>query len=454
MRGRYVSSVDSRDLSGQGVVVHIGLDDIDSHFGGCTTHLSYLIVKELLKTLNVEFIDYPNLIRLNPSIPFKTRGNGAVVLRLKTDKSSIKLLVKTLTDMTLKYISEYEVNVGSDPGVALVFGEVPKELSKLYMKALTDYVHRDYLLNILNRLDNVELPLGTSRGVIGALAAIGWPQGSDCTYELLAYRVLRDIGERCVDKTSVKYVDLKYSEYVFNNYDHENDILLITPHSNDPVLLGIRGEYPEVLTNYLNELRICEPISGYMIFRTNQGTDAHLILGSIDDVRPFRTLCLETTLRSKPKYLRGGHLIIKICDEPILYAVFYKESTLTSVISELGIDSKVVLCGSIKQWDNLTNVMNVEKVHIIELVRTYVHNPKCPRCGKRMKSAGVSKGFKCGKCGYRTTNLSKEVVKEVINVNKVYTVKPYRMKHLTKPLCRYGREKQCYYVRPSGDWII
>jgi len=453
LRGRYVSNVYDEGLSDQEILVHIGLDDIDSHFGGCTTHLSYLIVKELLKTLNIEFIDYPNLVRLNPSIPFKTRGNGAVALRLKTFRSNIKLLVKTLTHMTLKYLSEYEVSVGSDPGIALVFGDVPKELSKLYMKALTDYVHRDYLLNILNKLDNIETPLGTSRGVIGALAAIGWPQGSDCTYELLAYRVLRGVGERCVDKDSVKNADLKYSRYVFNNYDHEEDILLITPHSNDPVLLGIRGEYPEVLINYFNELRICEPVGGYMIFRTNQGTDAHLILGNVNDVRPYRTLCLETTLKSKPEYLRGGHLIVKVCDEPTLYAVFYKESSLTSIISGLGIGSKVILCGSIKQWDNLTNVMNVEKVHVIELVRTYIHNPKCPKCGKRMKSAGVGKGFKCDKCGYRTANLNKEVIKEVININKVYTVRPYRMKHLTKPLCRYGKEKQCYYVKPSGNWI-
>ncbi|MGH9987928.1 MAG: tRNA(Ile)(2)-agmatinylcytidine synthase, partial [Nitrososphaeraceae archaeon] len=65
-------------------VVHIGLDDTDSTRGKCTTHAAYRITDYLLNHKISEFVDYPLLIRLNPNIPWKTRGNGAVCLRFRT----------------------------------------------------------------------------------------------------------------------------------------------------------------------------------------------------------------------------------------------------------------------------------------------------------------------------------------------------------------------------------
>ena len=55
-------------------VLHIGFDDTDSLRGSCTTHLATLIIHEIFD--QVSFLDFPNLIRLNPNIPYKTRGNG------------------------------------------------------------------------------------------------------------------------------------------------------------------------------------------------------------------------------------------------------------------------------------------------------------------------------------------------------------------------------------------
>ena len=57
--------------------MHIGLDDTDSTRKGCTTYVAALLVEKLQK-LDANFIDYPNLIRLNPNVPWKTRGNGAL----------------------------------------------------------------------------------------------------------------------------------------------------------------------------------------------------------------------------------------------------------------------------------------------------------------------------------------------------------------------------------------
>src|ERR671928_1105975 len=63
-------------------ILHIGFDDTDSTLSRCTTQLAFKITDYLLKE-DAKFIDYPLLIRLNPNIPWKTRGNGAVCLRLK-----------------------------------------------------------------------------------------------------------------------------------------------------------------------------------------------------------------------------------------------------------------------------------------------------------------------------------------------------------------------------------
>ena len=77
----------------------IGFDDTDSPKGMCTTFLAYKIVGELKKE-NSEFLDFPNLIRFNPNIPWKTRGNGAVSIRIRTKNSSkTKNKIKNLVDI-------------------------------------------------------------------------------------------------------------------------------------------------------------------------------------------------------------------------------------------------------------------------------------------------------------------------------------------------------------------
>ncbi len=61
------------------MVLWIGLDDTDSLQGMCTTYLATELVSELTK--DYDLIGYPRLVRLNPNIPWKTRGNGAICLR-------------------------------------------------------------------------------------------------------------------------------------------------------------------------------------------------------------------------------------------------------------------------------------------------------------------------------------------------------------------------------------
>ena len=78
--------------------MYIGFDDTDSPKGMCTTYLAYKMVKTLKKE-KVTFLDFPNLIRFNPNIPWKTRGNGAVGLTISTENpQKIKRVIKKLVE--------------------------------------------------------------------------------------------------------------------------------------------------------------------------------------------------------------------------------------------------------------------------------------------------------------------------------------------------------------------
>ncbi|MHA1407397.1 MAG: hypothetical protein ACTSSG_08465 [Candidatus Heimdallarchaeaceae archaeon] len=61
--------------------LHIGFDDTDSLQGSCTTYLARKIIEQIKE--KIEFLDFPRLIRNNPNIPWKTRGNGAIALTFR-----------------------------------------------------------------------------------------------------------------------------------------------------------------------------------------------------------------------------------------------------------------------------------------------------------------------------------------------------------------------------------
>src|SRR2546430_10941236 len=71
-------------------MVHwIGVDDTDSLQGMCTTFLATEIVRDL--TEDFDIVGYPRLVRLNPNIPWKTRGNGAICIRVGRGSGSSRV---------------------------------------------------------------------------------------------------------------------------------------------------------------------------------------------------------------------------------------------------------------------------------------------------------------------------------------------------------------------------
>src|SRR4030042_6508082 len=118
--------------------MHIGLDDTDSTRKGCTTYVTALLVDKLEK-LNVKFLDYPNLIRLNPNVPWKTRGNGALCIRIEYHED----IEDQIKEATISLVEEYaDLDFkGTDPGIVFFKkAKIPKEAKTFAEKAITGIV--------------------------------------------------------------------------------------------------------------------------------------------------------------------------------------------------------------------------------------------------------------------------------------------------------------------------
>jgi tRNA(Ile2)-agmatinylcytidine synthase len=432
-------------------VVHIGLDDIDLYQFGCTTHAATYLIHELSKLLHIHLLDYLNLVRLNPSIPWKTRGNGAVAIRIAIPCRYID----NLAELTQRIIDDYYAklckHLGIDiaephvnPGIVIALNPLPPIYGHIYTKALTDVVLPEVVLDKLMKNSNTLLvERYRGRGIVGAAAAIGWVlHSSDYTYELITYRSkYRYLEPRCVDESSV-YLFNDTTRYTFNNIDIETNRILVTPHGFDPVLYGVRGDDVFELIKALEMIKVCEPISAWTIFRSNQGTDAHIVERSVSELRSYRTARLRLRILGKPIVIPKGHVIVRAGDSTgVIDLVFFKPSKLDTVAKKLQIGDEVVVHGHAKPWAHEI-CFHVEKIIVVKQTRTYICKPpRCPLCGCRLTKKGFGKGYKCLCCGRSFMNLELEChIDYRENLKMFFMPPPSEQKHLIKPLNRYGRE--------------
>ena len=426
------------------VKLHIGFDDTDSPNGGCTTHIAALLVEKLC-SMKASFMDYPNLVRLNPNVPWKTRGNGALCLRIECPKDAIESIKKIVID-TVESNSDLCYD-GTDPGIVFLIGNVPQQVSEFAKEAEQHILKIDDALSLIKEINAEAVGFKKGRGLIGGLAAIGEEMTGDHTFEIISYRMPENRGKpRCVNLQSVKAMDTK-SPDTFNNVDPETSRILITPRGPDPILCGIRGETPQAVKQAYCLVIKEEPIERWMIFRTNQGTDAHLRhVSKIKEIQPYNPVIAEGQVSKEPKVIKGGHSIFSIKDNigEVACAAYAPTGNLCKTARKLVAGDLVKVFGGVRPPSSeLQLTINVEKLLIQKLVsRISFVNPVCPECGKRMKSMGKNQGFRCDKCGFRSSQLQKLEVKEERGVDVgLYITSPRSQRHLTKPHCRYGKEK-------------
>jgi len=437
--------------------MHIGIDDTDSPKSGCTTYVASLLVEKLC-AFGVSFIDYPNLVRLNPNVPWKTRGNGALCLRFNCNEDKVEEIKETALDIVEE---DSDLNyAGTEPGVVFFFGNsIPHELRMFAKKAIQGIVKMKEAMSLIKAFKAEAFGFKTGRGIIGALAAIGETLAGDHTYELIAYRTSFNCGTpRRLDADSVFRMNEQTNPLTFNNVDVDTGRVLITPHGPDPILYGIRGETASVVKKAHHMVHCLEPIERWTIFRTNHGTDAHLQrVASIKDVCPFSPVIVKGAVLKAPWIVPRRHVIFTVSDETgqIDCAAYEPTGDLRRSARQLIVGDVVEAHGGVRPASGQRPVtVNLEKIKILRLAsKTVFENPPCPSCGRRMESMGAGKGFRCPKCGFRSSELKRSTVELERGVRKgLYVTSPRSQRHLTKPLSRYGMEKLGKPRRMIKDW--
>ncbi len=437
-------------------LVHIGLDDTDSLEGGCTTYICALLV-EYISQLEGIFQDYPNLVRLNPNVPWKTRGNGALCIRFLIDAEKIPELKKLVIETVEKnsVLSDPKTN----PGIVFHMGEINSDLHSFTKRAITRVVKIEEAQDLISKLDIDSVVLKEPRGLIGALAAVGGLQDGDYTFELIAYRRVENRGStRRVSEDSVLQMDKVTHHQTFSNIDEETGRVLITPRGPDPILYGIRGESPQIVSEAHNMVKSLEAIERWVIFRTNQGTDSHLTdVDTLKEIHPYQPVLTQGWVKSYPKTVPGGHVIFSLKDESgdIDCAAYEPTGRFRNVARNLIPGDHVRIFGGVRPpTESFPMTINLEKIRVLKLVPDYVMvNPQCPCCLKRMKSMGRGKGFRCEKCRVRFPISSKVQISIPRRIRDgLYIPPPRAQRHLTKPLSRYGREKNGGPCNPCGIW--
>jgi len=438
------------------ITMHIGFDDTDSPRMGCTTYIAALLVEKLHK-LGTSFIDYPNLVRLNPNVPWKTRGNGALCLRIKCEKALVEKIIEVVVD-TVEENADLSY-AGTDSGVVFFFNNIPRELKDFAKRTIQSVVKIREALKLIKMFKAEAVGFKTGRGIIGGLASIGEALEGDHTYEIITYRTLENRGkQRRIDALSVKEMSEKTAPFTFNNIDPERGRILITPRGPDPILYGIRGETPEAVKRAHEMVSSEETIERWVILRTNHGTDAHLRrVNSINEVLPFQPVVVRGTVASEPQVILGGHVIFSIKDETghVDCAAYEPTGALREVAKKLIIGDIVDTCGGVRPASSKHSItVNLEKMRILKLATKIIFlNPSCPKCGKRTESMGKGQGFRCKRCGFRLSNLKKTAVEAKRDLKRgLYITSPRSQRHLTKPFCRYGQEKSGAPKKMLQNW--
>jgi len=417
---------------------HVGMDDTDSSEGMCTTFLCYSAVKRLLKKDGTQLMDYPHLIRLNPNIPWKTRGNAALSLQLKTI-----LPRQEVFEFFSKIVQEFATSPRANSGLVLHEGlAIPKEVEEFSRRALFTVASLREARDLVIKFGMQSLELRRGQGLVGALSSIGNLLRFDHTFELIAYR--RNLTKkRHLDLAKVVQMSEARFPETFNNYDQKFDRIMIMPHGPDPVLCGIRGESARWVHRAFQDLLPIQNLQGYMIFRSNQGTGEHLNQTlDLANVMAYTSAKVAGTVLTDPVTEMGGHVFFKLGNDngEISCACYEPTADFRTVVARLTKGDEVEVAGGIRKPSSLhPKMLNLELLKPLKIQPLISFlNPLCPSCGVAMKSKGRNQGIACERCSYsvHTFKKTRQVNKRELDL-KLYIPPIKAHRHLTKPLHRY-----------------
>lgn len=428
-------------------VTVVGIDDTDSREAGmCTTYAAALLAERLRD--RGDAVHRVCLVRLNPAVEYKTRGNAALAVHTDAPVDAAFAAARALVD-DRAVVGDPRTN----PGVVALDAApdaVPEQVATFAGRAVREVLARERARGLLADLDatgTVEARRGTwgdGRGLVGALAAVGawraWhATGLTPTYERLVYRPRERCGTgRDVDVESVFAAD-RASPTVWDTVDRGEGEAVCVPHTPGPVLYGIRGDDPAACRRVAAAID-AEPAERARTFVTNQGTDAHLHDGTLPTARDGRAYRLDGVVTSTPETRRGGHVFFDLrghdgdTDDPatLACAAFEPTKRFRDRVRDLRVGDRVTVCGEVGE-----GTLKLEKFAVRDLARTERVTPDCPACGRSMSSAGRGQGYRCRDCG---TTAPGKVEREVPRTLEPgwYEVPPCARRHIAKPLVRGG----------------
>ena len=409
----------------------VGLDDTDSRERGmCTTYVAARLARRLQEVgWNVE---RTLLVRLNPAVEHKTRGNAA--LAVHTDAH-----IDTARDLMSEEIGLAETaDPRTNPGVVIADGqpgEISDDVAEFARRAIRTHHDIGDACELADRHDFVTLSRGNGRGLIGALAAVGaWRAFEEWTYESISYRERERWGtDRAVDHESVFAAAEEAYPRAWDTVDRGEGQAVCVPHTPCPILYGIRGDDPDAVERVADHIE-SEPVASRHLFVTNQGTDAHLETAPIRETADGRAYRVDGTVVGPPETRTGGHVFLTVGDgtHSLECAAFEPTKRFRDRVRALRVGDDVTVCGEVSE-----GTLKLEKFAVRDLRATEPATPDCPKCGRSMKSAGQGQGYRCRDCG---TSAGGKVEREIDRDLEVgwYEVPPVARRHIAKPLIRSG----------------
>ena len=352
----------------------VAVDDTDSMKGNCTTFLATEIIREFG---DLDLIGNPRLVRLNPATPWKTRGNGALVMRFGKGSGPRRFIgniggrdifcfdrctsfepdPEMMRDRIIPHIQAHHED-DADPG--LLISRV-KPSQSFYWRGVRTIMDRDDIDREIERIGGITYTIGNGRGLIGCTCGMAW-RPRDSTFELLSYRPESRWGtERIFDPSTIEAVEHSIPT-TFNSWEDRTSKVAMVPSTPCPVMYGLRGDVESDLIRGFEMIKT-EPLDRWAIFLTNQGTDDHIIHNPKELV-PNQSYMLHGKVSSKTRHIEGGHVFFDLDTGlgEVTCGAYEPSKEFRHMVDWLCKGDEVEVMGELRD-DPRT--LNIEKIHVI-----------------------------------------------------------------------------------------
>ncbi|WP_299269176.1 tRNA(Ile)(2)-agmatinylcytidine synthase, partial [Halorientalis sp.] len=432
----------------------VGLDDTDSRTRGmCTTYAAARLAERVREAGGR--VERLLLVRLNPAVEYKTRGNAALAVHCDIGVDEAFELSTTLVDETAETADDR-----TNPGVVVTdddLGERADWLRALPRRAIREVLDPETdVREFLESGGYRHRGWGSGRGLVGASAAAGaWAglgdrgpvaQPADWTDECLTYRERDRWGsERDVDPESVFSVAEEFYPDIWDTVDRGEGEAVCVPNTPGPVLYGIRGDDRESVEAAAEAIE-SESIERRATFVTNQGTDQHLRSIEPSGIAEDQAVRVTGEVVEGPETREGGHVFFTLgfpdaAVDSLACAAFEPTKRFRNRVRALRVGDRLTVCGEVSG-----GTCKLEKFAVRDLNTTALVTPDCPECGRSMKSAGANAGYRCRDCGTEAEGKVEQSIARDLE-GGWYEVPPCARRHVAKPLVRGGFDGETHPER-------